>query len=287
MNLGELARSARALGEAAFLKQYVDPALVFATKFKSSGQEPRVDTPPDGTPVGELFARTSVHRGDASAAARDVVVERPTPDAASLVVFVAKSERNPFGNLLTVGRASTNDLCIPIATVSKVHGAFTNVGAQWRLTDQRSKNGTFVDVLRLAPGATTNLEDGVLVSFGAEARAIFYTPRALYASLLKVPLPAGRERRLLLERRARFTEATQHQVPATPGEAIEVLVTSRKRVHLVVNGAGVKAECDLAADTTEPVVLKPSSAGTIEVRIAAAGRDQTGTYRLRIEAVPS
>lgn len=76
----------------------------------------------------------------------------PTPDA--IVFVLAKSVRNPFGDMLTIGRAENNDLVIHDKEVSKFHAYFREEKAGLRLIDARSTNGTFIDGHKLdAPGA--------------------------------------------------------------------------------------------------------------------------------------
>ena len=66
-----------------------------------------------------------------------------TPDSAVRVVKLA-------GDRLTLGRSSATDLCYPEDSgLSRQHLAFEREGADWRLRDLGSKNGTVVNSVRI------------------------------------------------------------------------------------------------------------------------------------------
>src|SRR5690606_30858737 len=58
---------------------------------------------------------------------------------------------------LTVGRDPANDLCLADDVVSAHHVALVRRGEGWRAEDQGSRNGTFVDGRRVAPGEASAL----------------------------------------------------------------------------------------------------------------------------------
>lgn len=66
-----------------------------------------------------------------------------SPDA--IVHPIAKSKRNPFGDMITVGRASNNDIILSDANVSKFHAYFRVDGDVVKIHDTGSTNGTRVD----------------------------------------------------------------------------------------------------------------------------------------------
>ena len=99
------------------------------------------------------------------------------------VAFLEKSSRNPFGNIISVGRTATNDLVIPHASVSKVHAVFTNVGTAWKITERKAKNGLYVNRVLLENGATAVVEDGALVGLGTVVEGTFHLPRGLWQFL--------------------------------------------------------------------------------------------------------
>lgn len=99
------------------------------------------------------------------------------------VVFLTKSERNPFGNIISAGRASTNDVCIEHSSISKVHAVFTCVGTSWKVSDRKAKNGLYVNRLQVDSGAVAALEDGALIAFGTQVEGTFHMPRGLFSFL--------------------------------------------------------------------------------------------------------
>ena len=99
------------------------------------------------------------------------------------LAFLVKSERNPFGNIISVGRANTNDVCIDHSSISKVHAVITCVGTKWKISDRKTKNGLYVNRVQVDAGATVPLEDGALVGFGTQVEGTFHSPRGLYAFL--------------------------------------------------------------------------------------------------------
>lgn len=95
------------------------------------------------------------------------------------VLFVVKSSRNPFTGMITLGRASNNDLILPTPTISKFHASFAPGPAGWRLTDRRAVNGTWVNGLRVEAGATVALGDDAWLRFGRDVLVRWVTAEAL------------------------------------------------------------------------------------------------------------
>lgn len=195
MRLDELARASSALGEEAFVRAYPDPALVMLDPGGPKGMSP-FDTS-SGVLASQALGRSPVDPGATDAfPAFDDELAALTPagggtvpaaaehSGSSRVVFVAKGQANPFAQMITVGRAGNNDLCFSLSTVSKVHAYFDRAGEAWRITDQKSTNGTYVDERRLAPGGSMPLPDAARIGFGPDVRAKFFTPRALYGFLV-------------------------------------------------------------------------------------------------------
>lgn len=87
-------------------------------------------------------------------------------DADARLLPLIKSGRNPYENFVFVGRSSTCDIILRDASVSKAHAVFEQ-GVEWRLRDNGSHNGTWVNGRRLAPKAPVVLASGDAVVFGA------------------------------------------------------------------------------------------------------------------------
>jgi pSer/pThr/pTyr-binding forkhead associated (FHA) protein len=81
---------------------------------------------------------------------------------------LSKSERNPYQNFIFVGRASTCDVILRDASVSKTHAVFERDDEQplWKLRDNRSHNGTWVNRSRLRPETRIPVASGDAIVFG-------------------------------------------------------------------------------------------------------------------------
>ena len=122
----------------------------------------------------------------------------------SFVIPVTGEEQVSFNQLLkselrlgnfqlgiTVGRADGNDIVIPDASVSRLHGYFVwdKKRRAWRIFDAESRNGTWLNDVRVAPNVPSAPTDGELMSDGAWIRLgkvdlLFLLPEtvALYMS---------------------------------------------------------------------------------------------------------
>lgn len=99
---------------------------------------------------------------------------------------VEKSPRNPFGDMITIGRAPNNDVVLHLSSVSKLHAYFRREGTKWVLRDKGSSNGTFVNGARLVTEEPCVVEDGAFVLFGPDADCIFKLPLALHGFLVQL-----------------------------------------------------------------------------------------------------
>lgn len=115
----------------------------------------------------------------------------------AFVVWIEKTRRNPFGNIITVGRAPNNDICFALESISKLHATFHTTGGKWLIQDHASTNGTFVNGERLDPANPRALQDGDCVQVAPDLKTRFFTPAGLYEflSILNgprtVPEPKG------------------------------------------------------------------------------------------------
>jgi pSer/pThr/pTyr-binding forkhead associated (FHA) protein len=82
---------------------------------------------------------------------------------------LSKSERNPYQRFIFVGRASTCDVILRDASVSKTHAVFERDERQalWKLRDNRSHNGTWHNGERLEDGERVSLESGDVIVLGS------------------------------------------------------------------------------------------------------------------------
>lgn len=82
------------------------------------------------------------------------------------VVQIIKSNRNSFGDKITLGRAKNNDIVIRSDRISKVHCALTPIGkGHYEIQDMKSRNGTFLNGNKLEPNKPTKLNSGDQIGF--------------------------------------------------------------------------------------------------------------------------
>lgn len=187
MKLDVLARETAKLDEAGFVARHPLPALVFLNHLPSAALA-RVDTPSDGTriPRPQDFGTAAYPlTPDSLLETQESEPVGSAPDTLGIseVFFIEKSSRNPFENMITIGRAPNNDVCLPLATVSKLHAYVMKGPRGWQVTDQRSTNGTSVEEIRLKPGEGRALEDGTRIDLGPDVHMKFFTPKGLHAFL--------------------------------------------------------------------------------------------------------
>jgi hypothetical protein len=70
-----------------------------------------------------------------------------------------------------VGQGPQNDIVLDDDTVSKVHALLEFADGGWRLTDLDSRNGTYLEGVRLAPQVPTPVPGSATVAFGAVSAA--------------------------------------------------------------------------------------------------------------------
>ena len=145
--------------QAAFVKAYPDPVLVFEPFFA-----------PDETGFATI---TSVDKGDATEELVGVVAKR--------------AAANAFTHMITLGRASNNDLVIRYQNVSKFHAyvALSFEGVVTGLVDAGSTNGTYIRDVQLAPRAEAlPLDSGVELRF-SDLTAVYWEPDDFYRYLTR------------------------------------------------------------------------------------------------------
>lgn len=96
------------------------------------------------------------------------------------LAFVRKGTRNPFGLMVTIGRAANNDVVVPDGGVSKFHAYIQAAGETYRLSDARSRNGTAIDGTPVPPGFPATLRSGARVLLGDSVVLVFLAPADLY-----------------------------------------------------------------------------------------------------------
>lgn len=181
ITLRSLAQLLRAQGDKAVLLRYPEPLLLIrpferppaAIRTPRSGL-PRPTSGTSGTEATEkLGATQSIDpRGATWSTTRAGATPAPTPDPdASLdpeqmIAVLEKSDRNPFAEVITVGRARSNDVALDCPEVSKVHAWIRGRPGAWRVSDNGSTNGTFLQSIRIEAKVDHELRPGMAVRFG-------------------------------------------------------------------------------------------------------------------------
>lgn len=191
MLVSQVADLARTLDATSFVARMPDPALIPREAIGALDHTGGFDTPERGvsiasfklqpTHLDEPGEETSL---DVTASPFEGAVAEATPPSGILrrdpeLIFVAKSRRNPFEQMITVGRSQNNDIVLDDRSVSKVHAYFARTDFRWWIHDQPSTNGTFLDESPVPPTGLP-LADGSKVSFGPRLAFAFYTARGLH-----------------------------------------------------------------------------------------------------------
>src|SRR4051812_7669194 len=115
LTVSELAKLTANLDEPSFVARYPLPALIVATL---AAQQKWAETPTSGLKTETSLDRTSTFRV-LPKSLTETSEDEDEPTAAPLglgaksdVLFLLKSDRNPFANMVTLGRAPNNDLIV-------------------------------------------------------------------------------------------------------------------------------------------------------------------------------
>ena len=105
------------------------------------------------------------------------------PDPGSELALLAvdpQSKSNPYGAMVTIGRAANNDVVLPDPRVSKFHSYIGQVDEQWLLYDADSCNGTRGNGEAVAARTGLPIDSGTCISFGGAVELVFLSPEELY-----------------------------------------------------------------------------------------------------------
>jgi pSer/pThr/pTyr-binding forkhead associated (FHA) protein len=163
VSIDDLKRDSQSLAQDQFLARWPDPFLVL-------DQIPGAD---DNESFGTVDGRGGRRRP---------LAEVGPPSPRTRAVSVKKREgANDFANMITIGRASNNDIALEVASISKFHAYLTCDRGQWFLQDAGSSNGTWIDGERLGEAqGKAPLRDGTTIQLGPDARVRFYQASAIY-----------------------------------------------------------------------------------------------------------
>ncbi|MBI3726634.1 FHA domain-containing protein [bacterium] len=186
MTLDSLCRAVVSETAKTFMERHPSPALVFLSAFEPADAA-RVDTPGTGDFPIQGFKPPAA--GSGPTPLMDRVPERKDKEpgfafvGGSDVLFLAKTKRNPFADMITIGRAPNNDVWLPVGSISKLHAYFTSSTEGWKIHDHHSTNGTTIDSNPVPRGGFI-VSDGTQIGLG-DLRATFFTPPGLFRFLAR------------------------------------------------------------------------------------------------------
>lgn len=96
------------------------------------------------------------------------------------------TNQHAFALGVTIGRVESNDIVLEDDSVSRFHAflKFDEKGQSWFLTDADSKNGTWVDGVKMQPSERRIIQDGARMRLG-DAELKFLLSSTLIAMLEK------------------------------------------------------------------------------------------------------
>ncbi len=84
-------------------------------------------------------------------------------------------------SFFSIGRSSNNDIVLPGTEISKLHAVIQHTSKGFSIMDSNSRNGTFLNGVRIQPQKLCPLSDKDLVTFSGLFAARFLLPGSLYA----------------------------------------------------------------------------------------------------------
>ena len=108
------------------------------------------------------------------------------------VIELQKRRAGAVEDAITVGRSPQNDIVLYNRLISKNHAQlFISLDPRaCHLLDLGSTNGTFLNGNKVNPHERCKLTDGDEISFGPQAKVIYFSPRTFYEFLLHVKMQA-------------------------------------------------------------------------------------------------
>lgn len=230
---------------------------------------------------GSLRHETGKFKLDATRAVTQESVaadaELVTSDLARRRIYpVERRERAGSAKAIVVGRDDGADVRIEVSSVSHRHAHIERLErGRWALTDERSRNGTFLDGTRLRPGDTVLLRPGQVVRFGPEVKLTFLDGEMMEGMLRQLdPVLAkvigGKKPTvalavpdyLLEDSKALPPGAAGLPTPAPAGEQIDTLPEPLPPVRPLATGRATPAPAgSVAPAPPAPVPASPPTRG--------------------------
>ncbi len=112
--------------------------------------------------------------------------QQQEPEGMAQAIYLIR--RKPYSqdaeNIVSIGRAATNDIVIADFVISKVHAHIIVFKGKYFIVDMGSTNGTKVDHQLISPGSKIQLQYNSTVSFGRLV-FVFTNPLSVYSGLRK------------------------------------------------------------------------------------------------------
>ena len=212
-------------------------------------------------------------------------VSRPVTQQRTVVKILSGHEAGRVhlmtGDELVVGRASTCDLIIDDASLSRQHCRIRKTNGVWFVEDLESRNGTQVNGVRIK--APVRLDDGALIQLAATTIIMFshqedlevQAEQRLYASAVLDPLTGLHNRRHLDARlKSEFAFANRH---GTPLSVLLIDIDHFKKVNDTYGHLGGDAALKALSDRLQRTVR-------IEDIVARYGGEEFAVVARGIEA---
>jgi hypothetical protein len=105
------------------------------------------------------------------------------PQEVELEVYpLAKKSGASFPDRITIGRTSNNDVVIADTSVSRLHAYIKRSGTGWLVADAGSKNGSYLNGVRMEPRKEQPLPSRIELRIG-DVDVTFYVAADLFAAL--------------------------------------------------------------------------------------------------------
>ncbi|MHC4779505.1 MAG: FHA domain-containing protein [Planctomycetota bacterium] len=106
-------------------------------------------------------------------------------EMASRVFRIIKQEEDSFGAKISIGRSLNNSIVLRHPSISKFHAYFTagEVRVEHHITDVNSKNGTFLNEVRLTAMQKSEVRNGDKIRFGDDLVFLFLEAQDLYSRI--------------------------------------------------------------------------------------------------------
>lgn len=146
----------------------------------------------------------------------------------------------PFGTRLTMGRARTCDMVVDHPAISRTHAIFEHLNNSYVVTDMGSKNGIYVDDIRIA--GRHKLRDGDKLIVGPSTVS-FYSgdtpPERLSPPSVQVPVKAS--------------QAIESVAPLKDGVVIDCVCGTRLWIpREMIGGRGQCPKCRRSVELIDP-----------------------------------